>query len=156
MCNQISNTNAATEAIQSTDLLACPFCGSDATFEEIDQDGYVWWSVGCRDENCYGWQSMKSWARKTDAAKGWNQRKETWQAQKDRVLLESIVTTLNNAGVRIEGREVGRHNILQGVRKHLPAEKTDRSEITSVVRQCMADTPTDHPDYAKIQGKLNS
>lgn len=156
MCNQYTNTNAATEAIQSTELLACPFCGEDATFEEVDHEGKNWWSVGCRDEDCYGWQSMKCWARKTDAAKGWNRRAETWQARMDRVLLQSIATTLNNAGVRIEGREVARHNILQGVRKHLPAEKPDLSEITSVVRQCMADTPPDHPDYDKIQERLNS
>lgn len=58
----------------STELLACPFCGGDATYEEVDHEGKAWWSVGCRDENCYGWQSMKCWARKTDAAKGWNRR----------------------------------------------------------------------------------
>ena len=60
------------------DLLPCPFCGGEATFEDTG-DGS--WSVGCNDRQsdgitvlCMGYQSLTSFARKAEAIAAWNTR----------------------------------------------------------------------------------
>lgn len=56
-------------------LKPCPFCGGEATLEAVPGhfDG---WSVGCSDEegNCYGYQSLQTFARQSEAIEAWNKR----------------------------------------------------------------------------------
>jgi hypothetical protein len=59
------------------DLLPCPFCGGEASYEDIPLDHDVdehRWGVGCRAEECIGFQWMMTFARKRDAAAAWNKR----------------------------------------------------------------------------------
>ncbi len=57
-------------------LLPCPFCGGRATFEEVKHGDVSNWTVGCEDADgeCYGYQSLTSFARKAEAANAWNSR----------------------------------------------------------------------------------
>jgi hypothetical protein len=59
-------------------LLPCPFCGGEAQLEEIDsrssKTGAVAFSAGCHNEGCIGYQSMSTYARRTEAANAWNKR----------------------------------------------------------------------------------
>jgi hypothetical protein len=62
-----------------TDLLPCPFCGGEAVMDEIENSVYdgVRFSVGCATEDkgtCMGYQSLTSFARRSDAAAEWNKR----------------------------------------------------------------------------------
>lgn len=54
----------------------CPFCGGDATIEEVPTASGANWSVGCNDEDgqCYGYQSLQTFARKCEAVAAWNRR----------------------------------------------------------------------------------
>lgn len=62
------------------DLKCCPWCGSPADIEEIGgKDGApASFSVGCHDGDgkavCFGYQSLTSFARKSDAVLAWNSR----------------------------------------------------------------------------------
>lgn len=62
-------------------LLPCPFCGGRAAVESVEgattksQGGA--WSVGCtedEDGHCYGYQSLTTFERRSDAIKAWNKR----------------------------------------------------------------------------------
>lgn len=62
-------------------LKPCPFCGGPAAFEEVDNKGYVAWSVGCRadqidpdGDECIAQQFLMTFTRKTEAAQAWNKR----------------------------------------------------------------------------------
>lgn len=62
-------------------LLPCPFCGGEASFEEIKRSPEVSnWTVGCDERNdddeilCYGYQSLTTFATKKEAAAAWNKR----------------------------------------------------------------------------------
>jgi hypothetical protein len=65
-------------------LSPCPFCGGEATFEEIagrSAPEEIRWSVGCKSSEgqttgiaCIGYMSVMTYARRTDAAKAWNSR----------------------------------------------------------------------------------
>lgn len=64
-----------------TELLPCPFCGSAASVEEVDnavgRAGSVCFSVGCdsKDEDsCMGYQLFQTFALRKDAIKAWNTR----------------------------------------------------------------------------------
>lgn len=59
-----------------TELKPCPFCGGEATFEEVKHGDTSNWTVGCEDEDgeCYGYQSLTSFARKAEARAAWNRR----------------------------------------------------------------------------------
>lgn len=56
----------------------CPFCGGEATVEEVDNlHKGVSFSVGCstdEDGSCYGYQSLTTFARRSDAIAAWNKR----------------------------------------------------------------------------------
>jgi hypothetical protein len=62
------------------DLKPCPWCGGPADIEEIGgKDGAgASFSVGCHDGDgeavCFGFQSLTSFSRKSDAVKAWNTR----------------------------------------------------------------------------------
>jgi len=65
-------------------LLPCPFCGSEAHFEQwadcsIYPEKKGQWSVACLhsyspDEGCLGAQLIASFDHKVEAAKAWNKR----------------------------------------------------------------------------------
>ena len=58
-------------------LLRCPFCGGPAVLEEIKDDGgNVRFSVGCTADEaaCMGYQSLTTFARRSDAVAAWNTR----------------------------------------------------------------------------------
>lgn len=55
-------------------LLACPFCGTDAVTEEIEQLGAIRKSVGCKTEGCQGYQSTQTYSTYREAAEAWNKR----------------------------------------------------------------------------------
>lgn len=56
----------------------CPFCGSSASVEEVSNFlSSATFSVGCDSEeeaSCMGYQSLTSFARRSDAIEGWNKR----------------------------------------------------------------------------------
>ena len=70
-----------------TELLPCPFCGGAAQAEHFESKLGRWrWSIGCNDHTseaddggepaaeCYGFQSMTSFATKAEAIAAWNRR----------------------------------------------------------------------------------
>ena len=63
----------AAEAKATESLLPCPFCGSGAMFEHLENGS---WSIGCADidGDCMGFQSLQSFATKTEAIAAWNNR----------------------------------------------------------------------------------
>lgn len=56
------------------ELKPCPFCGGEADYEEADLAGDSRKSVGCHNEDCYGYQSVATHATYGEAAKAWNKR----------------------------------------------------------------------------------
>lgn len=59
------------------ELLPCPYCGGEASFENDNGQ----WSVGCDDKDgegieavCMGYQSLTVFPRKSEAAAAWNRR----------------------------------------------------------------------------------
>lgn len=63
------------------EIKPCPFCGAAASVEEIAGavDG-VRFSVGCdsmTDLDCYGYQSLTTFARRGEAIEAWNRRAAT-------------------------------------------------------------------------------
>lgn len=58
-------------------LLPCPFCGAPATLETIESKaspGDLRFSAGCNTEDCIGYQSVITFARRGEAATAWNRR----------------------------------------------------------------------------------
>ncbi len=61
-------------------LKSCPFCGGKATVESVEGAGISdgTWSVGCDDNGgegeCLGYQSMTTFARRSEAVAAWNRR----------------------------------------------------------------------------------
>ena len=53
------------------DLKPCPFCGDREIIHE-NTDGQH--SIGCKNEDCFGYQSLTTFARYADAKKAWNTR----------------------------------------------------------------------------------
>lgn len=74
-------------------LLPCPWCGGDAEIEAVG----VRWSIGCADADgeCYGYQSLNSFARQVEAIAAWNSRHspelETFRAR-EAVMRETLET----------------------------------------------------------------
>jgi hypothetical protein len=62
------------------DLKACPFCGFEASFVQIEDcsqaGGWVkpGWTVCCLDEECYAGDMLRTWKSWSDAAREWNKR----------------------------------------------------------------------------------
>lgn len=56
-----------------TELLPCPFCGGNASFEHLENTR---WSIGCADidGDCMGFQSLQTFSRKAEALAAWNRR----------------------------------------------------------------------------------
>lgn len=55
-------------------LEPCPFCGGSATMEQTESNR---WSVGCDNADeptCMGYQSLTTFARRSEAVKAWNTR----------------------------------------------------------------------------------
>lgn len=61
----------------SEKLLNCPFCGGEASVEEVDHYGKTMFSCGCTTENCMGYQSMAVFNRKKEVVQYWNTRHQT-------------------------------------------------------------------------------
>lgn len=78
------------------DLKLCPWCGGPADIEEIGgKDGApASFSVGCHDGDgdgvCFGYQSLTSFARKSDAVRAWNTRSPCVSASVTKADLLSI------------------------------------------------------------------
>lgn len=64
------------------ELLPCPFCGGNGTYEEIPSklENGIYYQACCSNEDCTAYQFLgRASARKTDAAKLWNTRYDDWQ-----------------------------------------------------------------------------
>ena len=63
------------EEVMKEQLLSCPFCGGEASVEEVEifHDSTEF-TAGCGTEHCMGRQSMTLFARRSDAVKAWNMR----------------------------------------------------------------------------------
>jgi len=55
-------------------LKPCPFCGGEATLEEVDGVSGTRKSVGCSTEFCYGFQSFATFTTHKEAKDWWNKR----------------------------------------------------------------------------------
>jgi Restriction alleviation protein Lar len=59
-------------------LKPCPFCGGVAAMEEVDNGFHgSSFTVGCTADDeghCMGYQSLTTFARRSDAAAAWNKR----------------------------------------------------------------------------------
>ncbi len=55
-------------------LKPCPFCGSAAEYEDVDNVEEQGWSVGCTSGACIAWVMKACYPTKTGAAKAWNKR----------------------------------------------------------------------------------
>lgn len=60
--------------MSETKLLPCPFCGAEASIEEVDAFGGVRKSAGCATESCQGYQSHATFATRREAISAWNLR----------------------------------------------------------------------------------
>lgn len=79
-------------------LSCCPFCGGAASFEQIDNDAspqHLRWSVGCRNEDCIGYQSLTTYPRKADARAAWNRRPHGTAAAPE--LLAALIDLLHQS-----------------------------------------------------------
>lgn len=97
-------------AMESGKMLACPFCGGVARMECDEGPLGARFSVGCVSDDggeCMGYQSLTTFARRSDAVKAWNTRAEVdfW-----RDLLLLAVDAFDNiaAGQRIDPRTMAR------------------------------------------------
>lgn len=67
-------------------LKPCPFCGSSASVEECELTPFkkavfgATFSCGCDNEDCIVYQSITTFARRSDAIKAWNTRHNPDQA----------------------------------------------------------------------------
>lgn len=72
-----------------TPLLPCPFCGSEAVLEECELTPFkkailgATFSCGCVNEECIGYQSITTFARRSDAIKAWNTRQARPNTQQE-------------------------------------------------------------------------
>jgi hypothetical protein len=62
-----------------TTLLPCPWCDGPAVMEEVEDNvrGEIRFSVGCNNYDageCMGYQSLTTFARRSEAAAAWNRR----------------------------------------------------------------------------------
>jgi transcriptional regulator NrdR family protein len=69
------------DIVEITKILPCPFCGHEASVEEVESRASadpkaVRFSVGCDnvDEICMGYQSLTTFERRSDAVAAWNRR----------------------------------------------------------------------------------
>lgn len=69
-------SNTTTDPVTGLEVLPCPFCGGPASVEESRAYEGAAFSVGCdADEaSCYGYQSLTTFSRRSDAIAGWNRR----------------------------------------------------------------------------------
>lgn len=94
----VQPTPTASEARSEFDLKRCPWCGGPADIEEIGgKDGAsASFSVGCHDGDgesvCFGYQSLTSFARKSEAVRAWNTRASDNLHQEMKEALEEIAT----------------------------------------------------------------
>ena len=83
-----------------TDLLPCPFCGGEATLEEVPEKsmGGIRWTVGCNETDedeeggafavlCYGYQSLTTFATQHEAIAAWNRRASDARHAEDQAAL---------------------------------------------------------------------
>jgi Lar family restriction alleviation protein len=64
------------------DILPCPFCGSSASVEEVEEKSSantksVRFSVGCTEDRgnmCMGYQSFTTFNSQREAIEAWNKR----------------------------------------------------------------------------------
>ena len=81
----------------NNELKPCPFCGSAANYfqDEGRYTGRPVWSVGCDDEECFGFVSITGFSRKADARVSWNKR-----APCDSIRGSSLADELQDANER--------------------------------------------------------
>lgn len=76
-CPTHATTQEAPISSKEQSLLPCPFCGAPATLETIESKaspGDLRFSAGCNTEDCIGYQSVITFARRGEAATAWNRR----------------------------------------------------------------------------------
>lgn len=69
--------NSATDSVNSIDLLACPFCGSEALMSKISNiydDAYVVTCSGEKDGSCVAIAMDGFMEYEHEAAEAWNKR----------------------------------------------------------------------------------
>lgn len=62
-----------------TELLPCPFCGSEAELHpayDIDTDDVDGYFVICRNKNCTAWPETAEYPTEAEAIEAWNTRAE--------------------------------------------------------------------------------
>jgi Restriction alleviation protein Lar len=61
-------------------ILSCPFCGGPGVVEEVEEKSSlsgIRFSVGCNsstEADCMGYQSLTTFARRSEAVEAWNKR----------------------------------------------------------------------------------
>lgn len=74
-CHTRSKSTTSATGEGQEELLPCPFCGGEATLEEVTgMVDRIRWSPGCSTEDCIGYQTMTTFQRQVDAIKAWNRR----------------------------------------------------------------------------------
>lgn len=73
-------------------LLPCPFCGREAEPEHLEGGA---WSIGCPDDDCIGYMSVATFARKAEAIAAWNRRSTPSSA--DNALMEAAKDVVDRA-----------------------------------------------------------
>lgn len=70
-------SNITNDPVTGHEIFPCPFCGGVASVEAVGGAVGVAFTVGCDTDaegDCYGYQSLTTFARRSDAIAAWNRR----------------------------------------------------------------------------------
>lgn len=120
----------------SADLLPCPWCGGCA---EIDETfGSVpGWAVSCATDDCLGYKTFGSYARKADAAKAWNTRAPSPAlslAQEACAQIAEAATRPDSFGEFDKGYALAGSDIAEAIRTRIPSAHRERMEAERPTR----------------------